>query len=135
MQVSGGKVALYLTLIFGGGVASGYFGHKLYSASAVSAAPINARNNDDWRKRYVDSMRLRLSMSPEQIKTLDDILDDTRVEYRLLRQRYKPEMDKIHSGQVERIKKILKPEQRPEFDKMELERAEKMKARESGPGL
>jgi molecular chaperone GrpE (heat shock protein) len=135
MQISATKVACYLTLIFGGGVATGYFGNRLVSAPAVSASPSPARNNDDWRKHFTDSMRLRLSLTETQLKQLNEILDDTRVEYRLLRQRYKPEMDKIHQGQVEKIKKILQTGQLPEFDKMEREREEKMRARESGPGV
>lgn len=135
MQLSTPKVAFYLTLIFGGGVATGFFGNRLISAPAVSASPSVARNNDDWRRQFTESMRVRLSMSDAQMKQLNDILDETRVEYRLLRQSYKPQMDKIHQGQVEKIKKLLQNEQLPEFDKMEREREEKMRARESGPGL
>ena len=135
MQVSGPKVALYLGLIFVGGVASGVLGHVLYSTETVSAKAIPANNNDDWRQRFVDSMRTRLSLDETQMKQLNDTLDETRVEYRLLRQRYKPEMEKIHQGQVEKIKKFLKPGQMSGFEKMEREREEKMRARESGPGL
>lgn len=135
MQISGGKVALYFGLIFAGGLASGFLGHELYSSDTVSAKVVPSKNNDDWRKRYVESMHTRLAMSDEQRKQLGDTLDETRVEYRLLRQRYKPEMDKIHQGQVGKIKKFLKPEQMAEFEKMEREREEKMRARESGPGV
>ncbi len=135
MQISKGKVALYLGLMFGAGAAAGVMGSIRYSAETVSAKALQVSNNDDWRKKYVESMKTRLSMSEDQLKKLDDTLDETRVEYRLLRNRYKPEMDKIHTVQVEKIKKFLKNEQMPEFDKMEREREEKMRARESGPGL
>jgi hypothetical protein len=134
MQISGGKVALYLGLIFGGGVASGVLGHMLYSSEIVAAKVSPAKTNDDWRKTYTESMRTRLQMTDEQMKRLDETLDETRIEYRLMRQRYKPEMEKIHQGQVEKIKKFLKPEQMAEFEKLELERVERMRARESGPG-
>lgn len=134
MQISGGKVALYLGLIFGGGIAAGVFGHMLYSTESVSAKVVSTKTNDDWRHRYVESMRSRLALGDEQLKMLDDTLDETRVEYRLLRQRYKPEMEKIHQVQVDKIKKFLKPAQMPEFEKMEREREEKMRSRESGPG-
>jgi hypothetical protein len=135
MQVSPGKIALYLSLIFGGGAATGYFAGRMTATPSVSASPMPSRNNDDWRKRFTESMRVRLTMSEEQIKQLDEILDDTRVEYRLLRQRYKPEMDKIHAGQVDKIKKMLRPEQIAEYEKIEREREERMRVRESGPGL
>jgi len=135
MQLSGGKVALYLGLIFSGGVATGVLGHVLYSTETVSAKATPAKTNDDWRIRYVDSMRTRLVMGEDQLKQLNNTLDETRVEYRLMRQRYKPEMEKIHEVQVGKIKKFLKPEQMAEFEKMEHEREEKMRARESGPGL
>jgi molecular chaperone GrpE (heat shock protein) len=135
MQLSAPKIAVYLTLIFGAGVATGFFGNRLVSAPVVSASPSPSRNNDDWRRQFTESMRVRLSMSEAQMKQLNEILDETRVEYRLLRKRYKPEMDQIHQGQVEKIKKLLQNEQLPEFDKMEREREEKMRARESGPGV
>ena len=135
MQISKTKVALYLGLIFGAGVAAGVMGSILYTAETVSAKALQVNNNDDWRKKYVESMKSRLNMSGEQLKKLDETLDETRVEYRLLRNRYKPEMDKIHTVQVEKIKKFLRNEQMGEFEKMEREREEKMRAREHGPGL
>jgi hypothetical protein len=135
MQISGGKVAIYLGLIFGAGITAGALGHMLYSTETVSAKAVPANNNDDWRQRYVESMRTRLKMGDDQLKELNETLDETRVEYRLLRQRYKPEMQKIHQVQVDKIKKFLKPEQLSEFEKMEREREEKMRARESGPGI
>ncbi len=135
MQISGGKVALYLGLIFGAGITAGAFGHMLYSTETVSAKAVPTNNNDDWRQRYVESMRTRLKMGDDQLKELNETLDETRVEYRLLRQRYKPEMEKIHQVQVDKIKKFLRAEQLSEFEKMEREREEKMRARESGPGV
>ena len=135
MHVSRGKIALYLGLIFTGGAAAGVLGHVLYSAESVSAKAVTNRTNDDWRLRYVESMRTRLQMNDDQMKRLNDTLDETRVEYRLLRQRYKPEMEKIHQGQVSKIKKFLRPEQISGFEKLEREREEKLRARESGPGI
>lgn len=135
MELSRPKIALYLGLIFGAGLATGIAGHALYSTEGVSAKAVPARNNDDWRQRYVDSMRERLRMDDPQMTQLNDTLDDIRVEYRLLRQRYKPEMEKIHEVQVQRIRGFLRPDQVAEFEKMERERVEKMRARESGPGI
>ncbi|WP_031499154.1 hypothetical protein [Bryobacter aggregatus] len=135
MEISRGKVALYFGLIFGAGVGAGVLGSILYTSETVSAKALQVNNNDDWRQRYVESMKTRLNMTDDQLKKLDETLDEVRFEYRLLRTRYKPEMDKIHAVQVEKIKKYLKPEQMAEFDKMEREREEKMRARESGPGV
>lgn len=135
MQISKARIALLLGLIFCAGAASGILGYRFYTAEAVSAKVIPAPNNEDWRSRFVESMRVRLKMDEQQMKQLNDTLDDTRVEFRLLRQRYKPEMEKIHQGQVQRIKSFLRPEQIGEFDKMEREREEKMRAREHGPGI
>jgi len=134
MQLTPAKIGLYAVVLFGGGVATGVFGHMLASANTV-IAKVETKSNDDWRKRFTDSMKLRLAMTEEQMKSLNEVLDETRVEYRLMRKRYKPEMEKIHLQQVEKIKVFLKPEQLPGFEKMEQERAEKMRSRESGPGL
>ncbi len=135
MQISSGKVAIYLGLIFAAGLTAGALGHMLYSTETVSAKAVPTKNNDDWRQRYVESMRTRLKMGEDQLKQLNETLDETRVEYRLLRQRYKPEMEKIHQGQVDKIRKLLTSDQISEFEKMEREREEKMRARESGPGI
>ncbi|MFN8813616.1 MAG: hypothetical protein ACK52Z_12375, partial [Acidobacteriota bacterium] len=70
-----------------------------------------------------------------QMKQLNETLDETRVEYRLLRQIYRPQMEKIHQDQVAKILRFLRPEQVAEFQKLEREREEKMKARENGPGI
>lgn len=134
MQLTPSKIALYAVVLFGGGAATGVFGHMLFSANTV-IAKVETKSNDDWRKRFTASMKQRLAMSEDQLKRLDDVLDETRVEYRLMRNRYKPEMEKIHTQQVQKIKTILRPDQIAEFDKMEQERTEKMRARESGPGL
>jgi hypothetical protein len=134
MELTPAKIGLYAVVLFGGGAATGVFGHMLFSANTV-IAKVETRSNDDWRKRFTDSMKLRLNLSPEQMSRLNDVLDETRVEYRLMRNRYKPEMEKIHLQQVDKIKGFLKPEQMGEFEKMEQERAEKMRVRESGPGL
>lgn len=135
MQISRSRITLYLCLIFASGVAAGVMGTRLYSTESVSAKAIPARNNDDWRQRYLTSMRTRLRMDDEQMRLLNETLDETRIEYRLLRQNYRPQMEKIHQGQVEKIRKFLKPEQIAEFEKIEREREEKMRARENGPGI
>ncbi|MFN8685815.1 MAG: hypothetical protein ACK50U_07465, partial [Acidobacteriota bacterium] len=70
-----------------------------------------------------------------QMKQLNETLDETRVEYRLLRQIYRPQMEKIHQDQVAKILRFLRPGQVAEFQKLEREREERMKARENGPGV
>lgn len=135
MQFSTGKIIVYLSLVFAGGIASGFFLGRVSATPVVSANMVPGRSNEDWRKQFTDAMRVRLKMTPEQMEDLNEILDETRVEYRLLRERYKPEMDRIHAGQVEKIKKILRSEQIPEFDNIEREREEKLRARKGGPGM
>lgn len=135
MQLSPGKIGLYLSLVFASGISSGYFLGRLSASPVVSANPSPQRSNEDWRKQFTDSMRVRLKMSDDQIRNLNEILDETRVEYRLLRERYKPEMDLIHAGQVAKIKKMLRPEQLPEYERIEREREEKLRARKTAPGM
>jgi hypothetical protein len=135
MQLSRFRILIYMGLIFSAGIAAGILAERLNSAETVSAKATPTRSNDDWRQRYVESMRTRLRMDEAQMKQLNDTLDETRVEYRVLRQSYRPQMEKIHEGQVAKILKFLRPEQIAEFQKLEREREQKLKARENGPGI
>jgi len=135
MQFSRLRILVYMGLIFAAGIAAGVMAERLSSTETVSAKATPSRSNDDWRQRYLESMRTRLRMDEAQMKQLNETLDETRVEYRLLRQIYRPQMEKIHQDQVAKILRFLRPGQVAEFQKLEREREERMKARENGPGI
>ena len=118
----------WLTMVFLAGVAVGVAGYRFASASAVSAQ--SRPSPEEYRNRYITEMRTRLQLSPEQENNLTVILDDTRRQFRDLREKHRPEMDDIQRQQTERVNAILNPTQQAEYAKMRAEREAKRKAAE-----
>jgi hypothetical protein len=111
-------------IIFGLGVASGILGHRLYDTGAVNAA-------DDWRTRYVNEMQVRLNLTPLQVDQLNDVLDDTRVKVRAVKDKYKPQMLDIKQQQIAAMKALLSPKQQTEYDKFLADKEEKAKQQDA----
>ncbi|MFN3324908.1 MAG: hypothetical protein ACK5AZ_15530 [Bryobacteraceae bacterium] len=130
MKRSTASVALYLTIVFASGVLVGGFGHRLYSVASVDASTAPT-TPEEYRQRYVDEMRSRLHLDEEQVQSLHVILDETRVRFHEVKERYRPEMKEIQDDQVRQIKSILSEEQRLEYDNMREERERRTK-REPG---
>lgn len=126
------NLALSLLLVFASGALVGALGHRYYNLKAVSAGPPKPRNPEEFRKRYMSEMTARLRLSPEQQKSLDTILDDTREQFRLVREKYHPEMKQIQDGQVERINAILSRDQQAEYAIYRKEREDKKRLEDEG---
>jgi hypothetical protein len=134
MKLSRLAVSLYALLIFASGIAIGAFGFRLYTVKSVNAN--TAHDPAEWRKRYTAEMQSRLHLDQDQSRKLNVILDETRVRFSEARERLRPEMERIRSEQVEKIRSMLSENQRPEYDKMRREREEREKEHaKSGPGL
>ncbi len=119
--------AVYIFLVFVSGSVVGAFGHRLYMQSTVQAVAPQPRNAEEWRKKYVDEMRTRLKMNPDQVSKLSTVLDETRRRYQDVRERSKPEMTSIHDDQVAKVRALLNDNQRSEYEKMQAEREKKKK--------
>jgi hypothetical protein len=124
-------VWLYLFLVFAGGLGVGAFGDRLYTAKTVRADTREAgpRTPEDYRKRYIDELKKRLYLSPDQVTKLTAILEATQARMHALHERDRPEMAAIHQEQVDRVHAILDDKQDSEYDKMREER-EKRRAAE-----
>jgi len=121
---------LYLpfALVFLSGTVVGGFSYHLYTQSNVKA---DTRSGpEDFRRRYVEEMRTRLSLDAEQIKKLNGILDETRVQYRAFNERHKDELKIIQDGQVARVNTILSAAQQAEYVKLREERERRRKERD-----
>ena len=123
--------ALYVVLVFAAGVTAGALGHRMVSARDV-IAKTNPPSPAEWRTKHVAEMQTRLKLSEAQVADLNKILDATRDEYRAVRERAKPEMRRIHDGQIERITAMLAPGQRPEYERIVEEHDRQRKLREAG---
>lgn len=118
-------VALGLAiLIFSLGAATGVLAHRLYVANAVNAS-------EDWRVRWVNEMHSRLKLTNDQVDKLNDILDDTRVKVRAVKDQYKPQMLKIKADQLAEIQSILTPKQAADYSGYLAEQERKAKEQDT----
>lgn len=126
MKRSNLTIALYLLLVFAGGVAVGGFGHRLYTVNTVSATT-KRKTPEEYRRAYMQEMKQRLRLTDSQAVEIEKVLDATRDRYREFRERTKPEVDKIQADQTGGVRLILSDEQMQEYDKMRAERDAKRK--------
>lgn len=102
--------ALFAVLLFAAGIVVGVLGHRYYAASVVNAS--------DFRHRYVAEMQSKLKLTSDQVSRLETILDDTKAQFKAVRDSYRPAMLKIKNEQISRVKSILTPEQVPIYEQM-----------------
>lgn len=111
-------------VIFSMGAATGVLAHRLYVANTVNAS-------EDWRVRWVNEMHSRLKLTNQQVDRLNDILDDTRIKVRSVKDQYKPEMLKIKEDQLAQIRSMLTPEQAASYTKIVAEQEKKAKEQDA----
>lgn len=126
------SLALALLLVFTSGIAVGGFGYHLYTAKSVEA--ISARSPEQLRKDYVSEMKQKLKMTDSQISQMNVVLDQTRLQFKEVRDRMKPDMNRIKSEQIEKINSFLSPDQLKDYEKLRVERDLKAKQKASATG-
>ncbi|HEX4229834.1 MAG TPA: hypothetical protein VHZ07_14265 [Bryobacteraceae bacterium] len=115
---------LLAVLLFCSGAAVGALAHRYFFAANV----VNA--SDVMRKRYVDEMQGRLSLSPTQVNQLQVILDDTKAKYKAVRDAYRPAMLEVKGQQVRRVKSILTARQVPIYEQLLADREKQSQEQE-----
>ena len=93
-----------LLLVFVSGVAVGGVGHYLYTAKSVNATS----RPDSFRQQFVEDMRKRVGMNDTQIQRMNSVLDETRQQYKQVRDRMTPDFNRIKSEQREKINELMK---------------------------
>lgn len=117
-RLSGGA---YLLLVFLSGIVVGVFANRLYVMNSVSANA-NPKTPEEWRRKYVEEMRSRVRLSPDQVRQLEPILDETRRLFHEAHERAKPELKAIQDAQVQKVRAILSEDQKAEYEKFRAER-------------
>lgn len=122
MKASKLAIALYLALVFCSGALVGGFGYRLYTVSTVSAK--TQHDPAEYRRWLIDEYRRRLNLSQDQVRQVNQILDEMRLRYRDEHERTKQE---IKAAQHEKIRAILDDTQKAEYEKMRQERQQREK--------
>lgn len=115
---------LLAVLLFSSGAAVGALAHRYFFSNPT----VNA--SDVMRKRYVDEMQHRLSLTPTQVTQLQTILDDTKAKYKAVRDAYRPAMLEVKGQQIRRVKAILTPRQIPKYEQLLAEREKQSQEQE-----
>jgi len=129
MKRSNCHVALSLLAVFISGVVVGAFAFRLYTVRTIEAAAPSSP--EAYRRKYVNEMKNRLTLDDSQTLRLNQILDQTRAKAAEVKLRYKPELDRIHSEQVQDIRTMLNVPQTQEYEKYLHERELEQKARDA----
>jgi hypothetical protein len=125
------SVILSMFAVFCSGIAVGAYGYHSYTAKTVAATGKPPLAPEEWRKRYVEEVRTRVHLDDSQVVSLNSILDETKARFKSVKDRQKQEQkqetDRIRAEQNEKVRAMLKPEQRPEYDSFREERERRMK--------
>jgi hypothetical protein len=132
---------LSLLLVFCSGIVVGVVGVRVYTSKvAPPARPQEKRSPEEFRKQLVDEMTREVHLDDQQVVALKQIYEDTRANFDEARSRenakLRTEGQAIHDQQVEKIKKLLRPEQVPLYDALrarhEAERKKMQEQRHKG---
>jgi len=133
MKLTSWTLALWMGLVFVCGSVVGALGHRLYTVSNVSAN-VAPRSPDEFRKRFIATMKSRLSATDDQTEKVNAIMDGTRIRFKTTRDSIEPELAKIRDDQAAQIRALLMPSQQSEWDKWRAEREEERKKRAATSG-
>src|SRR4051812_12947738 len=120
MKKSSLAVTLSMLAVFASGSVVGALGHRLYMVRTVIAGVENPQKREtpeEWRRKYMSELTNRLKLDQNQVAQVNTILDETRDQYRAVKERAKPEMEAIHKHQVERVSALLSSQQKTEYDR------------------
>jgi len=120
------SAAIYLLLIFLSGALVGGLSYRLYAVNTVTAVNGGGRpprlNPEEARRHYMDEIQTRVNLDEDQIRQVNQILDETRSQFDQIRRKMNAEGRAIYDLQGEKIAAILRDEQKPLFAAFRAER-------------
>ena len=128
MKRSNFTIALYLFLVFASGIVVGAFGFRLYSGTPVAAKTTPRISPEEWRRQYFEEMQSRLKLTPEQMRQLNEISDQSRSRFHDAHEKNDAILRQIREEQTAKVRAMLTDEQRPEYEKLRAERDARAKA-------
>ena len=119
-------IALYLFLVFISGAVVGALGYRVYSPPlARSVGP--RRGTAQYRQQYLDEMRTRLNLSPDQMDKLKVILDHTDERFNDARAQHNEMIRALREDHVAAVRAMLTADQLPKYDQLRSEREQRAK--------
>ncbi len=118
-------IVLYLAIVFASGVLVGAYGYRFVIPVAAKA---QRPSEEEWRRQYLKEMQTRLQLTPDQLKQLNGIMDETRTLFHDARQKHNQIMKHLRDEQTDKVRAMLTDAQKPEYEKLRAERDQRAKA-------
>jgi hypothetical protein len=119
-------IAVYLFLVFVSGGVVGALGYRMYSPP--SARSEQHLSPEVMRRQYLDELRTRVNLTPDQMQKMNVIMDETDVSFNQAHDRHHQEFEKIKEDHRAKLRAILTSEQIPKYEQFRAERDAKMKS-------
>jgi Spy/CpxP family protein refolding chaperone len=118
-------IAVYLVVVFVSGGVVGALGYRMYSPPAAHSEP--HVSPEVWRKQYLDELKARVNLTPDQVQKMNSIMDDTDASFTQARNQHHQEIEKIKEDHRAKLRGILTADQLPKYDQFRTERDARMK--------
>ena len=107
------KAVALLLAVFALGLCVGALGMRAL-AGRVYGHPLESHDHD--RGRIFNELTRDLTLTPDQQRQVQAILDDTRARFQAVYDQNRPQYDAIRQQGRNRIRAVLTPEQLPKFE-------------------
>ena len=124
-------IAVYLLVVFLSGSVVGALAYRLYSPPSAKSGSVAAPAKitpEEFRRQYLEEMRTRVNLTPDQMQKLNVILDGTRAQMVEARAQHDQTVKQIREHQFEQVRSMLTAEQLPKYEQVRLEREQRAKA-------
>lgn len=112
-------IALYLFLVFVSGGVVGALGYRMYSPP--SARSEHRVSPEVWRRQYLDELRTRANLTPDQVQKMNAIMDETDASFNQARAQHHQEIEKIKEDHRAKLRAILTADQLPKYEQFRIE--------------
>jgi hypothetical protein len=113
-------IAVYLFVVFVSGGVVGALGYRMYSPPAARSE--QHMSPEAWRKQYLDELRDRVNLTPDQMQKANAILDATDDSFNQARNQHHQAIERIKEDHRARLKAILTADQLPKYEQFRNER-------------
>ena len=118
-------IAVYLFVVFVSGGVVGALGYRMYSPPAAHSEP--HVSPEAWRKQYLDELRTRVNLTPDQMQRMNAIMDEDHDSFNHARENHHQQIEKIKEDHRAKVRAILTAEQLPKYEQFRTELDARMK--------
>lgn len=119
-------IAVYLFLVFVSGGVVGALGYRMYSPPSTHSEP--HVSPEAWRKQYLDELRARVTLTPDQMEKVNAIMDADHDSFNQARENHHQQIEKIKEDHRAKVRAILTVDQLPKYEQFRTELDARMKA-------